>query len=134
MIKEVKTIAGADASGGTVTWSSEKNRYIFKGGTIGWQMIETRGVVVVDTGAYGLVAILPVAMCQVSSVRFEEEIRVGAEVKKGDRMGRFRFGGSDVVMLFQKGITLNVTVPKNATGDYEHVNACSQYGVLGKES
>lgn len=130
VIKEVKIIGGDDAAGGTVTWLPEKKRYRFKPALTGWQMIETRGLVVIDTDEYGLVAVLPVAMCQISSVVFAESVKVGAVVKKGDRMGCFRFGGSDVAMVFQKGIKLDLTVPKNSKGEYEHINACSQYGVL----
>lgn len=128
---EVKIqLRSAIVAGGTVTWLPEKKRYRFKPALTGWQMIETRGLVVIDTDEFGLVAVLPVAMCQISSVVFAESIKVGAVVKKGDRMGCFRFGGSDVVMVFQKGIKLNLTVPQNSNGEYEHINACSQYGVL----
>lgn len=51
-----------------------------------------------ETG-YGLVAILPVAMSQVSSCNWEESVQVGAEARASDPMGYFLFGGSDIVMI-----------------------------------
>ena len=47
-------------------------------------------------------------MCEVSSVNFESTVVPGAEVKKGDPLGYFLFGGSDIVMIFSKdaGFTL----------------------------
>lgn len=57
---------------------------------------------------YGLVAILPVAMSQVSSCNWEDTVHVGAEVKKGDPMGYFLFGGSDIVMIFQDSVSLEL--------------------------
>ena len=57
---------------------------------------------------YGLVAILPIGMSQVSSCNWEESVKVGASVKKGDPMGYFLFGGSDIVMIFQEGVKLEL--------------------------
>ena len=37
-------------------------------------------------------------------------------------MGYFLFGGSDIVMLFQSGVTAELVCPESATKDgYEHV-------------
>ena len=57
---------------------------------------------------YGLVAILPIAMSQVSSCNWEDSVKVGAKVEKGDPMGYFLFGGSDIVMIFQEGVSLTL--------------------------
>ncbi|PLB51486.1 phosphatidylserine decarboxylase-related protein [Aspergillus steynii IBT 23096] len=65
----------------------------------GFQWCQTRGLVVLDTPV-GLVAVLPVGMSQVSSVRFT--VREGDELRKGDEMSFFQFGGSDVVLVFQQ--------------------------------
>ena len=48
-------------------------------------------------------------MCQVASVNFEEDVVIGKNVKKGDPMGYFLYGGSDIVMIFEKdaGFTLS---------------------------
>jgi phosphatidylserine decarboxylase len=75
----------------------------------GWQNIETRGCVIIDTGKYGLVALLPIGMSQVSSVNFEKTVKVDNTVKKGDMLGYFLFGGSDYVLLFQSKVNFKLT-------------------------
>ena len=131
VIKEVSIIPGDDAAGGITKWDPEKNKYILQAREPGWQMIETRGCVVVETEEYGLVAILPIAMSQVSSVCFEDTVREGATVEKGDMLGCFLFGGSDIVMLFQDGVDFEMTVPK--TEEYEHIRTGEEYGVFSKK-
>jgi phosphatidylserine decarboxylase precursor len=64
-----------------------------------YQVNQERGLVVIDSPEVGLVAVLPVGMCVVSSVNLTPE--VGARLEKGDEFGFFLFGGSDMVMLFQ---------------------------------
>jgi phosphatidylserine decarboxylase len=64
----------------------------------GYQFVQARGLVVLRTKA-GLVACLPVGMAQVSSVMLTAE--VGSQLRKGEELGYFQFGGSDFVMLFE---------------------------------
>jgi len=64
----------------------------------GYQFAQTRGLIILDT-PIGLIAILPVGMCQVSSVVITAE--VGITVRKGEELSYFQFGGSDMVMLFE---------------------------------
>ena len=85
-----------------MTWDEESGSYILNAETPGWQMIETRDCVIMQTEDYGLVALLPIGMSQVSSVNFEDTVKVGATVKKGDALGYFLFGGSDFVIIFQR--------------------------------
>ncbi|MCX6089197.1 MAG: phosphatidylserine decarboxylase [Candidatus Atribacteria bacterium] len=93
-----------------VSWSSEQGKYIPIDST-GWQFSQTRGYVIVDTGKYGLVALIPMGMAQVSSVNFEENVKVETVHKKGDMLGTFLFGGSDFVMLFQEKAGFQITAP-----------------------
>ncbi|KAK0733223.1 phosphatidylserine decarboxylase-domain-containing protein [Lasiosphaeria miniovina] len=70
----------------------------------GYQFLQTRGCVVIDTtgspdGDIGLVAVLPIGMAQVSSVNLT--VKPGDSIKKGDEFGFFLFGGSDIVTVFQ---------------------------------
>ena len=103
-IVELKKIPALDAIGGITIWDKKAQRYMLEANVPGWQMVQTRDSVIVDTKEFGLVAIFPIAMSQVSSCNFEANLKVGQEVKKGDPMGYFLFGGSDIIMLFQKGI------------------------------
>ena len=64
----------------------------------GYQFAQTRGLIVLDT-PIGLVAVLPIGMCQVSSVIITAE--VGVTVRKGEELSYFQFGGSDIILLFE---------------------------------
>lgn len=130
-IKEVRIIAADDAAGGITIWDDTIKKYVLQDSTPGWQTIETRGCVIIDTAEYGLVAVMPIGMSQVSSVNFETGVQVGAEVKKGDMLGTFLFGGSDIVMLFQKQVDFQLTVELGTDkGSYQHVLMGEEYGLL----
>jgi phosphatidylserine decarboxylase precursor len=72
----------------------------------GYQFAQARGLVVMDT-PIGLVAILPVGMCQVSSVILTAE--EGMTLRKGEEISYFQFGGSDIVMLFESASNVSFT-------------------------
>ena len=73
---------------------------------LGYQFAQTRGLIVLDT-LIGLVAILPIGMCQVSSVIITAE--VGVTLRKGEELSYFQFGGSDIIMLFESSSNVNFT-------------------------
>ncbi|MBC8753843.1 phosphatidylserine decarboxylase [Kordia sp. YSTF-M3] len=69
----------------------------------GYEFNQARGLVIVDAGPeVGKVAILPIGMAQVSGVMMYIDQLQGKEVVKGQEFGKFRFGGSDIIMLFEK--------------------------------
>ncbi|WP_438289999.1 phophatidylserine decarboxylase associated domain-containing protein [Streptomyces sp. HUAS TT7] len=76
----------------------------------------TRGLIFIEsTGPrIGMVALLPVGMSEVSSVTITAT--EGQQVKKGDELGCFSYGGSDIVMVFQN--QSNVTFSANADQRY----------------
>ena len=129
-VKEVRTILSDDAAGGITVWNEKLRKYELQDQIPGWQSIETRACVIVDTGKYGLVAVLPIGMSQVSSVNFEETVKVGAIVKKGDPLGYFLFGGSDIVMLFQQQAGFELTVPAIDANSYKHIYMGEAYGIM----
>jgi phosphatidylserine decarboxylase len=129
-IKEVRIIQSDDAAGGITTWDAKIKRYVLDSNTPGWQMIETRGCVIIETKEYGVVALLPIGMSQVSSVNFEDTVKVGISVKKGDMLGYFLFGGSDFVMLFQSKVDFRLTVRQESNTTYKHVLMGDKYGRL----
>lgn len=70
--------------------------------TDGYEFRQARGLIIIDGGKdVGKVAILPIGMGQVSGVVMYTELK-GKEVLKGQEFGKFKFGGSDIIMLFQK--------------------------------
>ena len=63
---------------------------------------------ILETPDYGVVALLPIGMMPVTSINWAPEVKVGAEVTKGQELGYFLFGGSDFVILFQSGISFTL--------------------------
>lgn len=92
----------------------------------GYEFLQARGVLIVDTtdspyGNIGIVAVIPVGMCQVSGVNMTHT--TGSECNKGDEFGYFTFGGSDNIVLLQKG-----TNPKWNPEFVEGTSFYSHYG------
>ncbi|SFR55299.1 phosphatidylserine decarboxylase precursor [Robiginitalea myxolifaciens] len=133
-IKEARIIQGINPTGGQLWWDEENKRYGFNpGAKTGWQMVETRGCVILETENYGLVALMPIGMAVVNSVNFEENITPGTVVKKGDMLGHFAFGGSDFIMIFQEGVTFRLEAPMQENGNsYEHILMGEKLGVIAK--
>jgi len=129
-IKEVRTILSDDAVGGITLWNEKLHKYVLEAKNPGWQSIETRSCVIIDTEKYGLVAVLPIGMSQISSVNFEESVKIGAKVKKGDPLGYFLFGGSDIVMLFQPQAGFELTAPVLDADSYKHIYMGEAYGIM----
>jgi phosphatidylserine decarboxylase precursor len=132
IIKEVRNIAEQDAVGGIITWDPTIPRYMLNTSVAGWQAIETRGCVIIDTEDFGLVALLPIGMSQICSVVFEDNIQPGTRVNKGDMLGCFLFGGSDYVMIFQQEAGFELE-PANGGGNgqpYQHLFMGQKYGVM----
>lgn len=132
VVKEIRNIAEQDAVGGIITWDPAIQRYMFDPTTVpGWQSIETRGCIIIDTEDYGLVAILPIGMSQICSVKFEDNIHAGTRVKKGNMLGCFLFGGSDIVMIFQPRAGFVLEPSNGGNGEsYQHMLMGEKYGVL----
>ncbi|MBR2281896.1 MAG: phosphatidylserine decarboxylase [Spirochaetales bacterium] len=108
-VREVLHIPQNDGPGGVITWVSAEGCYrAVKADGLDWQPFETRAVVVIET-AKGHVAVVPVGMCQVCSVNFENSVVPGAKVRKGDPMGHFLFGGSDIAMVFSEDLCFEVS-------------------------
>lgn len=125
IVKETKIIPGNVIV--EVKWNAQKNSYEVID-SIGWQFNQTRGYVIVDTKKYGLVAIIPVGMDFVSSVNFEKNVRVNKTFKKGDMLGYFLFGGSDIIMLFQPKANVEMTAPID-----KHILMGEEWGLMKKE-
>lgn len=131
VVREVAIIPGQEVAGGYVTWDSLNTRYAFDPSSVGWQSLETRGRLILETQEFGLVALLPIGMSPVSSVTFEPTLKEGVTVRKGDMMGHFLFGGSDVVMVFQAGYEFTLDSPRlDSTQGYSHLLMGERLGRL----
>tara|TARA_R110002110_G_scaffold96839_1_gene249032 strand:- start:1228 stop:2541 length:1314 start_codon:yes stop_codon:yes gene_type:complete len=131
-IREVSILSGVSATGGSIWWDAANNRYAFDPSErLGWQSIETRGCVILETDRYGLVALLPIGMSAVSSVNLEDNVKPGAQVEKGDMLGHFAFGGSDFVMVFQDTVDFTLDAPRDTKGEgYQHLLVGERLGKL----
>jgi phosphatidylserine decarboxylase precursor len=111
-----------------VRWDPKQGKY-FVVHSLDWELFQTHGYVIVDTGEYGVVALIPVGMGLVSSVNFEKNVKVGSSHKKGDMLGYFLFGGSDIIMLFQGRAGFKITAPVG-----KHLLVGEKYGVMKGET
>ena len=126
MVLDCRTIQGIHAGGGEIIWDEEQGRYRYEQcGVTDFQMLETRGVLIIDTPAYGKIAIVPIGVQQVSSVVWTHPALTNREslisnslipnpvmLRQGAELGCFLFGGSDVVLFFEPGRSPHIT-PKN---------------------
>lgn len=131
-VKELRIIQGINPTGGQLWWDGENKRYAFNPtAKTGWQSVETRGCLILETADYGLVALLPIGMGVVGSVNFEDNLTPGTTVAKGDMLGHFAFGGSDFVMIFQEHVQFQLQAPMEADGQtYKHMLMGEQLGTV----
>ena len=72
----------------------------------GYEFLQMRGLIVIQS-SIGKVAILPMGMAQVSSIVVTAE--KGTKLRKGEEISYFQFGGSDIVMVFQRESNVSIT-------------------------
>ena len=118
-VLECKMIQGIHAGGGVIIWDEKQGRYRYDQlGVTDFQMLETRGVLVLDTPDFGKLAIVPVGVQQVSSVQWTFDHtpytihHTPLTLRQGAELGKFLFGGSDVVLFFEPGRAPRIT-PKS---------------------
>ena len=135
VVREIAIIPGQEVDPGRTTWDSRNRRYAFDPSSAGWQSLETRGCVILETEEFGLVALLPIGMSPASSVTFEPTLKEGVRVRKGDMLGHFLFGGSDFVLVFQAGYDFALDPPRNDSHrGYSHLLMGERLGRLRRLS
>lgn len=122
VVLECKTIQGIHAGGGVIIWDEEQGRYRYEQcGVTDFQMLETRGVLIVDTPAFGKIAIVPVGVQQVSSVQwtfaYGQRPMTNDRLTQGTELGKFLFGGSDVVLFFEPGRAPHISAKSVKVGE-----------------
>ena len=73
------------------------------------------GYFIIQTKQYGYVAVIPIGLETIGSVLFEKKVknisaRKEVMVTKGEKLGHFAYGGSLVILLFEKGRFNSVSV------------------------
>ena len=107
ILRELRKIPGVAAGGGYTLWDDEEKLYYYSN-DMGFQMVETRSCAIIENEEFGLVAMLPVGMSQICSCNWIPSLHVGQTLHRGDEMGYFLFGGSDVVLIFQRGVEVEL--------------------------
>lgn len=107
VLRELRRIPGVAAGGGYTLWDDTEKLYYYVN-DLGFQMVETRACAIFETDDFGLVAMLPVGMSQICSVNWVPELHVGQRLQRGDEMGFFQFGGSDIILIFQRGVDVEI--------------------------
>ena len=80
--------------------------------------VNTRGLLFIesDDPTIGMVCVIPIGITEISSVSLS--VKPGQQVKKGQEVGRFSYGGSTLCLVFQPGAINRYSVTKsNTTGD-----------------
>ena len=62
-----------------------------------------------------MVCVVPIGITEISSVTIQ--VKPGDEVKKGDELGYFSYGGSSMCLVFQPGAIDRYTVPNRPSGN-----------------
>ena len=106
-LRELRKIPGVAAGGGYTLWDDEEKLYYYSN-DMGFQMVETRSCAIIENEEFGLVAMLPVGMSQICSCNWIPSLHVGQTLHRGDELGYFLFGGSDVVLIFQRGVEVEL--------------------------
>lgn len=81
-----------------------------------YQFLQSRGCVIIENDLLGYVAVLPIGIAQVSSVKLAWEPAPGksypivpdVHIQKGEEISHFEFGGSDIVLVFQKSAQVQI--------------------------
>jgi len=107
VIKEARVIPGDVI----VEMAKDEDGKLTAKDEVGFQWRQTRGILVVES-VIGLIALLPVGVGHVSSVNFT--VDPGTGLAKGEEFGYFCYGGSDMILLFQKeAIVLTINAGKH---------------------
>ncbi len=67
------------------------------------------GYLIIETEEFGYVGMISIGLQTIGSVVFEEHLKnvtneAPLKINKGDKVGHFAYGGSTVLLIFQKGI------------------------------
>ncbi len=73
------------------------------------------GYFIIETDKYGFIAMVPIGLQTVGSVVFEDDYKEvnsdnPQQIQKGDKLGHFEYGGSTVLLIFEKGKLNSMTV------------------------
>ncbi len=73
------------------------------------------GYFIIETNSYGFIAMIPIGLQTIGSVVFEDHYKKinsnnPQQIYKGEKLGHFKYGGSTVLLIFEKGKLNSMTV------------------------
>lgn len=92
--------------------------------------VNTRGLVYIQSPdpVIGMVCVIPIGITEISSISIQ--VQAGTQVKKGEELGYFSYGGSTLALVFQPGSIDHFTVmPPPPGGNPVTVNVNAQIAV-----
>lgn len=95
----------------------------------GYQFMQARGCIIIENELLGHVAVLPIGMAQVSSVVLSPGIEPGKHIKKGEEISYFQFGGSDIVLVFERDANVHIMGARGK--DAKGHDTCMQKYLVG---
>ncbi|KAG9640802.1 hypothetical protein KCU64_g12818, partial [Aureobasidium melanogenum] len=109
MIESITEIPGA--------YYTVNPQAINEAGTLDVFCENRRSVMIVRrAGSNSRVAIIAVGAMLVGSIKYNPGIDVGREIRRGECLGAFQYGGSTVINLYQEGdVTLDEDLVRNST-------------------
>jgi phosphatidylserine decarboxylase len=110
IIKEINVVEGSNHYANSVVWNNDLSKYIVDSNFPTFETLDTRAYVVIDTGKYGLVSVVATGLGMRSSVKLLDNLTVGENVDKGQELGYFQFGGSDVMTIFEQKAKFKPTI------------------------
>jgi phosphatidylserine decarboxylase len=110
----------APVTGTIVAKGSLDDRHYYYGfkGLVKYFSEYHRAYYLINTKNSGQIGFVPIGMSDINSVNMPLPVDLKKEIKKGDEIGYFAYGGSGIVMLFEPGI-LKMSPPtgsKNRSG------------------
>jgi len=116
-VLDCRIIPGIHAGGGVIIWDEAQHRYRYDQlGATGFQALETRGVLILDTPAFGYLALIAIGIQQISSIQWtftNYQLPItNYQLPQGTELGSFLFGGSDIILLFEPGRAPHIELGK----------------------
>ncbi|NOQ31595.1 MAG: hypothetical protein GQ570_10785 [Helicobacteraceae bacterium] len=86
---------------------------------------------IIKTKEFGLVAMIPVGFWGVGSIITDKKIKKGYKITKGEKIGRFGYGGSSILLVFEPN-AVNFSI-EDIDKDWEEVKVGTQIGIATKK-
>ncbi len=85
---------------------------------------------IIKSKKFGLVAMIPVGFWGIGSIITDAKIKKGYKIAKGEKIGRFGYGGSSILLVFEPG-KIDFTID-GIKKDWKEIKQGNQIGIIPK--